>query len=155
VRDPRLKIEMFIRLFVSSFVILYRTVDINAFIGISRYPFSTRPEQIAIVPSGQQPSLLPDLVFTSKPLKIYQFTRPSYLLAKKKGNSGNNYKSGARGQQPQQEKKSVQDARLDAATRQFMFTMLNLSKVLPDKSKTILKNINLCFYPGAKIGKSQ
>jgi energy-dependent translational throttle protein EttA len=23
---------------------------------------------------------------------------------------------------------------------------------LPDGSRTILKNINLCFYPGAKIG---
>ena len=37
-------------------------------------------------------------------------------------------------------------------TRQFMFTLVGLTKVLPDKSKTILKNINLSFYPGAKIG---
>jgi hypothetical protein len=42
--------------------------------------------------------------------------KSSYLLAKKKGSGGNAYKPGARGQQPQQEKKSVQDARLDAAT---------------------------------------
>ena len=33
-----------------------------------------------------------------------------------------------------------------------MFTIMKLSKTLPDKSKTILKDINLCFYPGAKIG---
>ncbi len=33
-----------------------------------------------------------------------------------------------------------------------MFTMVGLSKTLPDKSKQILKNINLSFYPGAKIG---
>ncbi|KAL7571559.1 hypothetical protein ACA910_020975 [Epithemia clementina (nom. ined.)] len=33
-----------------------------------------------------------------------------------------------------------------------MFTLVGLTKVLPDKSKTILKNINLSFYPGAKIG---
>ena len=46
----------------------------------------------------------------------------------------------------------MQDARFDAATRQFMFTLVGLTKVLPDKSKTILKNINLSFYPGAKIG---
>jgi ATP-binding cassette ChvD family protein len=65
------------------------------------------------------------------------------LAKKKKGN--NNYN------QPQ-EKQSVKDARFDAMTRQFMFTMVGLSKTLPDKSKTILKNINLSFYPGAKIG---
>jgi len=33
-----------------------------------------------------------------------------------------------------------------------MFTLVGLSKTLPDKSKDILKNINLSFYPGAKIG---
>ncbi|CAK9251458.1 unnamed protein product, partial [Sphagnum jensenii] len=33
-----------------------------------------------------------------------------------------------------------------------MFTIQGLTKTLPDASRTILKNINLCFYPGAKIG---
>ena len=65
---------------------------------------------------------------------------------KKKGGGG-----GGGGQRPQ-EKQSVKDARFDAVTRQFMFTMVGLSKTLPDKSKTILNNINLSFYPGAKIG---
>lgn len=46
----------------------------------------------------------------------------------------------------------MKEARFDAATRQFMFTLVGLSKTLPDKSKDILKNINLSFYPGAKIG---
>ncbi len=73
------------------------------------------------------------------------------LSAKKKG-KGNKGNSGGGGGQPQQEKQSVKDARFDALTRQFMFTMAGLSKTLPDKSKTILKNINLSFYPGAKIG---
>jgi len=68
---------------------------------------------------------------------------------KKKGGKGGGYGGGR--QQPQ-EKKSVKDARFDAATRQFMFTLTKLSKVLPDKSKKILDNINLSFYPGAKIG---
>ena len=73
--------------------------------------------------------------------------------AKRKGATGGGGKSARRApQQPQQEKQSVQDARFDAATRQFMFTLVGLTKVLPDKSKTILKNINLSFYPGAKIG---
>ncbi|GAX28489.1 hypothetical protein FisN_38Hh017 [Fistulifera solaris] len=62
--------------------------------------------------------------------------------AKRKGGSG----------QPQQEKQSVQDARFDAMTRQFMFTLVGLTKRLPDKSKDILQDINLSFYPGAKIG---
>ena len=69
---------------------------------------------------------------------------------KNKGKGGGGGKP--RGQQQRQEKQSVQDQRFDAATRQFMFTMVGLTKMLPDKSKNILKNINLSFYPGAKIG---
>jgi energy-dependent translational throttle protein EttA len=68
----------------------------------------------------------------------------------RKNTGGGPGKKGA-GQVPQ-EKQSVKDARFDAATRQFMFTMVGLSKTLPDKSKQILKGIDLCFYPGAKIG---
>lgn len=33
-----------------------------------------------------------------------------------------------------------------------MYTLTGLTKILPDKSKTILDNIYLSFYPGAKIG---
>ncbi len=46
----------------------------------------------------------------------------------------------------------MKEAKFDAATRQFQFTLVGLTKTLPDKSKDILKNINLSFYPGAKIG---
>lgn len=66
---------------------------------------------------------------------------------KRKGGGG-----GGGGRQQQQEKQSVKDARFDAATRQFMYTLVGLTKMLPDKSKKILDNINLSFYPGAKIG---
>mmetsp|Transcript_5212 Transcript_5212/g.15225 ORF Transcript_5212/g.15225 Transcript_5212/m.15225 type:complete len:651 (-) Transcript_5212:2298-4250(-) len=69
-----------------------------------------------------------------------------YGKKKKGGQGGNSFK-----QRPQ-EKQRVKDARFDAATRQFMFTMVGLSKVLPDGSKKILDNIHLSFYPGAKIG---
>ena len=81
-------------------------------------------------------------------------SRAVALFGKKKkggGGGGGGYSSKGPKQAPQ-EKQSVKDARFDAQTRQFMFSMVNLSKTLPDKSKTILKNINLCFYPGAKIG---
>jgi sulfate-transporting ATPase len=83
-------------------------------------------------------------------------TSTTALLGKKKGGGktpGPNYtnKRGGGGQ-PQQEKASVKEARFDAATRQFMFTLAGLTKTLPDKSKDILKNIHLSFYPGAKIG---
>lgn len=64
------------------------------------------------------------------------------------GGGGGNAK---RQQQQYQEKQSVRDARFDAATRQFMFTLTGLSKILPDKSKKILDDINLSFYPGAKV----
>jgi ABC-type multidrug transport system fused ATPase/permease subunit len=80
-----------------------------------------------------------------------QSSSTSLFGKKKKGGSGGGgYSSSS--QQPQQEKKSVQEARFDANTRQFMFTLSRLSKILPDKSKKILDDINLSFYPGAKIG---
>jgi hypothetical protein len=37
----------------------------------------------------------------------------------------------ARSSQPPQEKQSVKDARFDAATRQFLFTLVGLTKILP------------------------
>lgn len=84
----------------------------------------------------------------------YSTTRTS-LFAKKKGSTPRanpNYSNKKSGGQSQQEKASVKEARFDAATRQFMFTLVGLTKTLPDKSKDILKNIHLSFYPGAKIG---
>lgn len=40
----------------------------------------------------------------------------------------------------------------DATIRRFMFTIQSLSKKLPGNGREILKDIDLCFYPGAKIG---
>jgi energy-dependent translational throttle protein EttA len=71
---------------------------------------------------------------------------------KRKGGGSGSGGGSSGGKMPQQEKQSVKDARFDAITRQFMFTMVGLTKTLPDKSKQILKNIHLSFYPGAKIG---
>ena len=94
---------------------------------------------------------------TSPALSLMHSTSSSPLVVlsgkknKRKGGGGGGY-SGGGGQQPKQEKQSVQDQRFDAATRQFMFTLTGLSKTLPDKSKKILDNIHLSFYPGAKIG---
>ena len=61
--------------------------------------------------------------------------------------------SGRKGQDtgPSKVQRQGQEDRFDALTRQYMFTMTKLSKTLP-QGKQILKNINLCFYPGAKIG---
>ena len=92
------------------------------------------------------------LVIGFAPVKPLSSTTPTQLWGKKSKRKGAGGKNQARGQQPPQEKQSVKEARLDAATRQFMFTLMGLTKILPDKSKTILKNINLSFYPGAKIG---
>jgi ABC-type bacteriocin/lantibiotic exporter with double-glycine peptidase domain len=76
--------------------------------------------------------------------KYYQF---SSLMAKKKTVT----KFNAPPPPTKAEKQSRAD-QFDAVTRKFMFTIQGLSKTLPDGSRTILKNINLCFYPGAKIG---
>ena len=106
------------------------------------------------------------LLVLSAPISSTAFTVPSSSVVrressrptsaldgkKRKGNTPRpnpNYSS--KGQQ-KEEKASVKEARFDAATRQFMFTLVGLTKTLPDKSKDILKNINLSFYPGAKIG---
>jgi len=53
---------------------------------------------------------------------------------------------------PSKGEKQGREDRFDAMTRKFMFTIQGLNKALPDGSKQILKNINLCFFPGAKIG---
>jgi len=70
----------------------------------------------------------------------------------KKGGKPKGAKGGGKKGQGQQEKASVREARFDAATKQFMYTIIGLSKTLPDGSRQLLKNINLSFYPGAKIG---
>jgi len=90
--------------------------------------------------------LLSSEAFQPSPLVRNRSSLPGSPLFGKKKKGG-----GGGGQRPQ-EKQSVKDARFDAATRQFMFSLVGLSKILPDKSKKILDNIHLSFYPGAKIG---
>lgn len=110
---------------LSAIVLLSALQSVNSFQAI-------RPSGAAVLPTTRSTS---DGISTS-----------SALFGKKKKGGA------ARGQQQQQEKQSVKDARFDAATRQFMFTLVGLTKMLPDKSKKILDNIHLSFYPGAKIG---
>ena len=69
----------------------------------------------------------------------------------KNKNKGKQNYGGGGGQKPQ-EKKKAQEERFDAATRQYMFTLAGLTKKVPDGSRTILDGIDLCFFPGAKIG---
>jgi ATP-binding cassette ChvD family protein len=52
---------------------------------------------------------------------------------------------------PSKAQKQSQSDKFDALTRQYMMTLSKLNKVLP-QGKQILKNINLSFFPGAKIG---
>lgn len=77
------------------------------------------------------------------------FLRHTHLLGKKdkKFKAPSGQQSG-----PTKAEKQGQADRFDALTRQFMFTVKGLTKTLPDGSRTLLKNIHLCFYPGAKIG---
>eukprot|EP00815_Leptocylindrus_aporus_P009338 CAMPEP_0116074408 /NCGR_PEP_ID=MMETSP0322-20121206/15923_1 /TAXON_ID=163516 /ORGANISM="Leptocylindrus danicus var. apora, Strain B651" /LENGTH=640 /DNA_ID=CAMNT_0003564073 /DNA_START=63 /DNA_END=1982 /DNA_ORIENTATION=+ len=91
------------------------------------------------------PSL--DLVVNSPTTGHYKIRSAFALNGKKKKKGG-----GGGNKQRQQEKASVKEQRFDAQTRNFMFSIVKLNKILPDKSKTVLKDINLAFYPGAKIG---
>jgi ATPase subunit of ABC transporter with duplicated ATPase domains len=74
----------------------------------------------------------------------------STLRGKKGGKKGSKqqYKQSA----PTKAEKQGRADAFDALTRKFMFTIQGLTKTLPDSGRVILKNINLCFYPGAKIG---
>ena len=49
-------------------------------------------------------------------------------------------------------KQSVKNNRQAEQTKSFIYTILGLTKALPDGTRTLIKNINLCFFPGAKIG---
>lgn len=53
---------------------------------------------------------------------------------------------------PTKAERQSREDKFDAMTRKFMFTMTRVSKTVADGSKTVLKNIDLCFFPGAKIG---
>jgi energy-dependent translational throttle protein EttA len=111
---------------------------------------STTRAMIAVQPNvirpiTRYPSLFPSYV-ASTPL-----LSSTVLFGKKSKRKGTSGTFNNKQQQQQQTKQSIQDQRLDAATRQFMFTLMGLTKVLPDKSKTILDNINLSFFPGAKV----
>lgn len=80
--------------------------------------------------------------FNQFPLK----PRSNFALLAKKDKS---YKA-PKGQQGGPSKAETQSKadKFDALTRKYMFTIKGLTKALPDGSRTILKNINLCFYPG-------
>ncbi|KAL1523904.1 hypothetical protein AB1Y20_018823 [Prymnesium parvum] len=72
---------------------------------------------------------------------------PLMMGGKKKGG-----KPKGKASQGQQEKKSVKDNRFAEQTKGFIFTIVGLSKVLADGSRQLLKDINLSFFPGVKIG---
>ena len=73
------------------------------------------------------------------------------LAAKKKGGKPKGGTATGRKPQQKQEAKQKQEQRFDAVTRQYMFTMLKVTKKAPG-GKEILKDVSLSFYPGAKIG---
>jgi len=79
---------------------------------------------------------------------------PITMMGKKSGKpkGENKFKAGGKKQQGQQEKKSVKDNRAAESAKSFIYTILGLTKKLPDGTRTLIKNINLCFFPGAKIG---
>lgn len=73
----------------------------------------------------------------------------SRMMAKKKQKKGG---SSLAQKDARAAKQSSSQRSFDEQTKDFMYTMLHLTKTLPDGSRTLLKDINLCFFPGAKIG---
>jgi energy-dependent translational throttle protein EttA len=72
----------------------------------------------------------------------------SQLFAKSK----NKKKRGQGAPAPSKGERQGQEDTFDAITRKYMFTCSKLNKAIPDGSRQVLKDINLMFYPGAKIG---
>jgi len=86
------------------------------------------------------------MVITSSPV-----ARQTPIMMAKKGGGKKPKSSGQQTKQQAKQSQSRQSS-LDDSTKSFIFTILGLSKTLPDGSRQLLKDINLCFYPGAKIG---
>lgn len=87
---------------------------------------------------------------TSTSSRSNSWSRGSSALLGKKDKPKFKAPSGQQSGPTKSEKQGKAD-QFDALTRQHMFTCSKLSKVLPD-GRNIIKNINLCFFPGAKIG---
>jgi len=68
------------------------------------------------------------------------------MMGKKSGKpkGDNKFKPGGKKGQGQQEKKSVKDNRAAESAKSFIYTILGLTKKLPDGTRTLIKNINLC-----------
>ena len=81
-------------------------------------------------------------------INSHKYFSSTSLYAKGKKGKSTPYSNSA----PSKSETQGKADRFDALTRQFMFTITKLTKSLPDSERKILKNINLCFYPGAKIG---
>ena len=77
---------------------------------------------------------------------------PPIMMGKKKGGKPKGDMGGGKKKQGQQEKASVAQNRVQEQTKSFIYTILGLTKALPDGSRTLIKNINLCFFSGVKIG---
>ena len=98
-----------------------------------------------------QPKCLPNPVLAGSHLGT---ARAGAVVMKGKKPKGAKFGKGGAKQQTKAQSKATKSrqASVDDATKSFIFTILGLSKSLPDGSRTLLKDINLCFFPGAKIG---
>lgn len=92
---------------------------------------------------------LPSQMLSTKRINLpHSFSNQAFRLYGKK----DKYKQKDDGGGPSKAERQSKQDKFDAIVRKFMFTINKLTKTLPNGSRTILKNINLCFYPGAKIG---
>uniref|UniRef100_A0A7S1EPY4 Probable ATP-dependent transporter ycf16 n=1 Tax=Timspurckia oligopyrenoides TaxID=708627 RepID=A0A7S1EPY4_9RHOD len=67
----------------------------------------------------------------------------------KKGGSGS--KSNSNNRKERDGNSASYDSNIDTSRKEYIFQMQNVSKTLPNGTK-VLNNINLSFFPGAKIG---
>ena len=83
-------------------------------------------------------------------VSVYDPATPKHVSMAAAGGKKKGGKPKGKKKQEQLEKASKTAQRMDSTMRQFMFTIQGLSK--EKNGNQILKDINLSFYPGAKIG---
>jgi ATP-binding cassette ChvD family protein len=102
--------------------------------------------------SMKSPALAPLALNGNLPsgVSVYDPATPKHVSMAAAGGKKKGGKPKGKKKQEQLEKASKTAQRMDSTMRQFMFTIQGLSK--EKNGNQILKDINLSFYPGAKIG---
>ena len=98
-------------------------------------------------------TLLPSLTLSPPPTASSSSpssSTPTFLHGKKKKNE--HAPASSYDKRAQKSSSAPSSAATDKADSEFMFSLHKLTKKVPSTDRTVLQDISLSFYPGAKIG---